>query len=59
MLSHEAHHHGQILMLAQQVGYRLPDEAVYGTNSRSKPALQLPHASLRLADLFYEILGVA
>jgi len=46
-------------MLAQQVGYRLPDEAVYGTNSRSKPALQLPHASLRLADLFYEILGVA
>jgi uncharacterized damage-inducible protein DinB len=30
MFSHEAHHRGQILMLAQQLGYRLPDEAAYG-----------------------------
>ena len=28
MFSHEAHHRGQILMLAHQLGYRLPDEAV-------------------------------
>jgi uncharacterized damage-inducible protein DinB len=30
ILSHEAHHRGQILMLAHQLGYRLPDEAAYG-----------------------------
>jgi len=30
MFSHEAHHRGQILALAHQLGYRLPDEAAYG-----------------------------
>jgi uncharacterized damage-inducible protein DinB len=30
MFSHEAHHRGQILMLATQLGYRLPDQAAYG-----------------------------
>ena len=30
MFSHEAHHRGQILMLAHQLGYRLPDRAAYG-----------------------------
>jgi len=30
MFSHEAHHRGQILMLAHQLGYRVPDEAAYG-----------------------------
>lgn len=30
MFSHEAHHRGQILTLAHQLGYRLPDEAAYG-----------------------------
>lgn len=30
MFSHEAHHRGQIVMLAHQLGYRLPDEAAYG-----------------------------
>jgi uncharacterized damage-inducible protein DinB len=30
MFSHEAHHRGQILMLAHQLGYRLPDEAMAG-----------------------------
>jgi uncharacterized damage-inducible protein DinB len=30
MFSHEAHHRGQILMLAHQLGYRLPDYAAYG-----------------------------
>jgi len=30
MFSHEAHHRGQILMLAHQLGYPLPDEAGYG-----------------------------
>jgi Uncharacterized protein conserved in bacteria len=30
MFSHEAHHRGQILMLAHQLGYPLPDEAQYG-----------------------------
>jgi uncharacterized damage-inducible protein DinB len=31
MFSHEAHHRGQILMLAHQLGYRLPDGVVsYG-----------------------------
>jgi uncharacterized damage-inducible protein DinB len=30
MFSHEAHHRGQIVMLAHQLGYRLPVEAAYG-----------------------------
>jgi uncharacterized damage-inducible protein DinB len=30
MFSHEAHHRGQILMLAHQLGYRLPDQAMGG-----------------------------
>jgi uncharacterized damage-inducible protein DinB len=30
MLAHEAHHRGQVLMLAHQLGYRLPDQAAYG-----------------------------
>jgi len=30
MFSHEAHHRGQILMLAHQLGYRLPDQAAAG-----------------------------
>ena len=29
MFSHEAHHRGQILMLAHQLGYRLPQEGVW------------------------------
>ena len=31
MFSHEAHHRGQIIMLAHQLGYRLPDPAAYGS----------------------------
>ncbi|HEX4751154.1 MAG TPA: DinB family protein [Bryobacteraceae bacterium] len=30
MFSHEAHHRGQIIMLAHQLGYRLPDHSAYG-----------------------------
>jgi uncharacterized damage-inducible protein DinB len=30
MLAHEAHHRGQILMLAHQLGYRLPGEGANG-----------------------------
>jgi len=30
MFSHEAHHRGQILMLARQLGYRLPQRAEAG-----------------------------
>jgi uncharacterized damage-inducible protein DinB len=30
MFSHETHHRGQIILLAHQLGYRLPDEAAYG-----------------------------
>jgi len=30
MFSHEAHHRGQIIMLAHQLGYQLPDDASYG-----------------------------
>jgi uncharacterized damage-inducible protein DinB len=29
MFSHEAHHRGQILMLAHQLGYRLPQEGIW------------------------------
>ena len=30
MFAHEAHHRGQAIMLAHQVGYKLPDKATYG-----------------------------
>lgn len=30
MFAHEAHHRGQIIMLAHQLGYRLPTPAAYG-----------------------------
>jgi uncharacterized damage-inducible protein DinB len=30
IFSHEAHHRGQIIMLAHQLGYRLPVHAAYG-----------------------------
>ena len=30
MLSHEAHHRGQVCLLAHQMGFRLPNEAAHG-----------------------------
>jgi uncharacterized damage-inducible protein DinB len=30
MFAHEAHHRGQAIMLAHQLGYKLPDKASYG-----------------------------
>jgi uncharacterized damage-inducible protein DinB len=30
MFAHDAHHRGQVIALARQVGYRLPDAAAYG-----------------------------
>jgi uncharacterized damage-inducible protein DinB len=30
IFAHEAHHRGQAIMLAGQLGYKLPDEAAYG-----------------------------
>ncbi len=30
MFAHDAHHRGQIIMLARQLGYPLPDDAAYG-----------------------------
>jgi len=30
IFGHEAHHRGQIILLAHQLGYRLPDHAAYG-----------------------------
>jgi uncharacterized damage-inducible protein DinB len=31
MLSHEAHHRGQVCMLAHQIGFPLPNKVAYGT----------------------------
>lgn len=36
MIVHEAHHRGQVCMLAHQLGYPLPDKAVYGLWSWEK-----------------------
>jgi uncharacterized damage-inducible protein DinB len=30
MFAHDAHHRGQVTMLAHQLGYKLPDDAAYG-----------------------------
>ena len=30
LISHDAHHRGQIVMLARQVGYPLPQKAMFG-----------------------------
>jgi uncharacterized damage-inducible protein DinB len=30
MIAHEAHHRGQVCMLARQMGYKLPDAVNYG-----------------------------
>ncbi len=30
MFAHEAHHRGQAIMLARQLGYKLPDKAANG-----------------------------
>lgn len=38
LIAHEGHHHGQLVMLARQLGHRLPDEVVYGLWQRSKRA---------------------
>jgi uncharacterized damage-inducible protein DinB len=36
LLAHDAHHRGQILLLARQLGYRLPEAARYGIWQWSK-----------------------
>ena len=36
MSFHEAHHRGQVIMLAHQFGHRLPDKAAYGIWHREK-----------------------
>jgi uncharacterized damage-inducible protein DinB len=41
LVAHDAHHRGQIAMLARQVGHPLPQKAMFGMwewNTRSKPA---------------------
>jgi len=30
LISHDAHHRGQICMLARQVGHRLPNAVIFG-----------------------------
>jgi len=40
LLAHDAHHRGQILLLARQLGYRLPGTARYGIWQWSKPGKQ-------------------
>jgi uncharacterized damage-inducible protein DinB len=50
MFSHEAHHRGQILMLAHQLGYRLPDEVAYGIwNKLWRQAVRTTSRSKQLA----------
>ncbi len=41
MLSHEAHHRGQICMLAHQLGFPLPKKVLYGMWDWEKPALNV------------------
>lgn len=38
LVAHEGHHRGQIVMLARQLGHRLPDEVTYGLWQWSKRA---------------------
>lgn len=38
LIAHEGHHRGQLVMLARQLGHRLPDEVAYGLWQWSKRA---------------------
>ena len=44
MLSHEAHHRGQVCMLAGQLGFALPEDAAYGIWNWEKLWKNLPVA---------------
>ncbi|WP_428236670.1 DinB family protein [Gracilimonas sp.] len=38
LISHEAHHRGQIIMVSRQLGHKLPEEVTYGVWKWSKRA---------------------
>lgn len=41
LVAHEAHHRGQIIMLARQLDYKLPDEVTYGVWQWTKRAQEV------------------
>jgi uncharacterized damage-inducible protein DinB len=46
MLSHEAHHRGQVFLLARQLGFPLPKEVVYGIWNWEKLWKECGHAPI-------------
>jgi uncharacterized damage-inducible protein DinB len=45
LLTHDAHHRGQIFLVSRQLGYRLPWAASYGVWHWSKLAKQRPQGT--------------